>query len=69
MNQFQVPILYKFAKKVQRDHLEKKIWIIKDNALCHLAAKCMTKRIRIKKRIKYVLHLINSSNLNEIEPF
>ena len=29
----------------------------------------MTKRIRIKKRIKYAFHFVNSSNLNKIKLF
>ena len=45
MNQFQVFILYEFAKEVQKNHSEKKIWIIEDNASCHLATKHMTKHI------------------------
>ena len=61
--------MYKFAKEVQKDHPEKKIWIIEDNALCHLATKHMTKRIRIEKGIKYTPHLANSFDLNEIELF
>ena len=69
MNQFQVFILYEFAKEVQRDHPEKKIWIIEDNASCYLAIRRMTKRIRIEKRIEYAPHPANSPDLNEIELF
>ena len=69
MNQFQIFILYEFAKEIQKNHSEKKIWIIEDNVSCHLATKYMTKHIQIKKRIEYVSHLANSSNLNEIELF
>ena len=69
MNQFQVSILYEFAKEIQKNHPEKKIWIIEDNVSCHLAAKHMTKCIQIKKKIKYVFHFVNSPNLNKIELF
>ena len=69
MNQFQVFILYEFAKEVQKDYFEKKIWIIEDNALCHLAVRCMTKCIWIEKRIEYAFHFANSFDLNEIESF
>ena len=69
MNQFQVFILYEFAKEIQKNHSEKKIWIIEDNALCYLAIKCITKCIQIEKRIEYAFHSVNFFDFNKIELF
>ena len=69
MQQVQLPILYLFAEEVQKANPNRQVYIVEDNASCHVGARRMTEGYRVERGLEVAPHPPNSPDLNEIEPF